>query len=127
MDKVIDTWDRLVEADKYFSSEKYKPTVDLAKKLFETGELDLCVKELEKLPTRSDLLKELIEKLRGKSVYKTLTKIQEEKIDNDLTTLKGLFSLGTHIVIECEHGNKAYGMLIPGILEKISEIAYNIL
>jgi len=117
---------KLTEAEKYFIKKEYVDTVELARELFERGQFDLCEKELRKLPTNGELLENLVERLRGKSVYKTLKQIQEGKAGNDLLTLKGLLSLGTHIVIECEHGNTEYRILLPNLLEKIGEIAYGI-
>lgn len=117
---------RLTEVEKYFTKKEYVEIVELARELFEQGKFDLCEKELEKLPTDAELLGKLVEKLKGKSVAKTLRQMREGKIGNDLLTLKGLLSLGTHIVIECEHGNAEYGILLPKLLEKISEIAYRI-
>lgn len=117
---------RLFEAEKYFTKKKYVSTVELARELFERGQFDLCKVQLNKLPTSAELLEKLVEKLEGKSVYKTLKQIQEDKVGNDFTTLKGLLSLGTHIVIECEHGNEEYQILLPNLLEKIGEILYEI-
>ena len=117
---------RLTEVEKYFTKKEYVSTVKLARELFERGQFDLCGKQLEKFPTDVMLLGQLVEKLQGKSVAKTLKLIQEDKVGKDLVTLKGLLSLGTHVVIECEHGNTEYGILLPKLLEKVSEIAYGI-
>lgn len=118
--------DKLIEAEKYFSSKKYQATVKLARTLYERGQFDLCSIELNKLPSREQLLKRLVQKLEGKSVHKTLKKIQEGKVENNLITLKGLLSLGTHIVIECEHGDSECRILLPSLLEKASEIIYEL-
>lgn len=122
----IELLNKLVEAEKYFSNKKYQVIVKLARTLYERGQFDLCKVELDKLPTREQLLKNLVQKLVKKSVYKTLKKIQEGKVENDLVTLKGLLSLGTHIVIECEHGNSEYRILLHSLLEKASEIVYEL-
>jgi hypothetical protein len=118
---------KLLEAEKYFAKGEYKAITGLSRELFERGQFDLCEIELGKLPTKEQLLRSLVEKLKEKSVYKTLRKIQEGQVDNDLITLKGLLSLGTHIVIECEHGNREYGILLPTLLEKSCEVAYSVL
>ena len=122
----IELLGRLIEAEKYFSNEKYQATVRLARELYERGQSDLCKIELDKLPSKEQLLRNLVQKLEGKSVYKTLKKIQEGKVESDLVTLKGLLSLGTHIVIECEHGNSEYRILLHSLLEKASEIVYEL-
>jgi len=118
---------RLLEAEKYFTKKKYVDIIELAKELFERGQFDLCEKQLEKLPNNGDLLEKLVEKLKGKSVAKTLKLIQEGKVGNDWTGLKGLMSLGVHLIIEREHGNTEYEILLPIILEKVNEISYDLL
>jgi hypothetical protein len=125
MDKRLELFDKLVMAEKYFT-RKYADTVELAKELFERNQLDLCEKQLNRLPSSGDLLEKLVSKLKDKHLYKTLRKIEEGKVGNDLLTLKGLLSLGTHIVIECEHGNDEYRILLPNLLEKISEMIYTL-
>jgi len=125
---------RLHEAAKYFTKKEYIGIVECAQELFELGHFNLCEKELVKLPDNTQLLGYLVEKLgpqkgrpKGKSIYKTLKKLIEGKVENDLITAKGLSSLLTHVIIECEHGNVEYKVLMPNILEKLSEISYNIL
>ena len=83
--------------------------------------------ELDKLPSTGVLLERLVEKLKGKSVSKTLRKIQEGKTEDNLITAKGLSSLLTHIFIECEKGNTEYRILVPSIIEKLNEVVYNTL
>ena len=117
---------RLVLAEKYFVSEKYKDVVRLASKAYQKDCLDVCEKMLDKLPTKEQLLLQLISKLKGKSVYSTLVKIQEGKSKNDYTTLKAVSSLLTHCVIEVEKGNKEFGILIPEVYEKIGNFVYEI-
>ncbi len=123
----MELFSKLQRAEKYFVREEYKSIVDEARKLFENGEFKSCKKQLNRLPSDLDVLNALVEKLKGKSVYKTLKKIQEGKVENDVVTAKGISSLLTHIIIECEHGNKEFALLIPGILEKLSETIYNVL
>lgn len=118
---------RIVEAEKCFIRKKYAGIVELAQELFERGQLDLCEKQLAKLPTNAELLGKLVEKLEGKSVAKTLKLIQEGKVENNLVTAKGLSSLLTHVLIECEKGNHEYKVLVPSIVEKLNEIIYNTL
>jgi len=118
---------RLLEAEKYFTQKKYVEIVELAKELFERGQFDLCEKQLSKLPSSGELLEKLVKKLKGKSVYRTLKQIQEGKVGNDLYTAKGLSSLLTHALIEIEHGNNEYKVLVPIMIEKLNEIIYNTL
>ena len=125
---IMKLWDKIRKAEKYFTAKEYTAIVELARELFERGQFDLCEKELKKLPTDAKLLGKLVEKLKGKSVYKTLKLIQEGKaVENSLTTAKGLSSLLTHIIIEVELGNNEYKVLVPSIIEKLNEIIYSTL
>ena len=72
--------------------------------------------------TQEQLMARLIIKLKDKSVYKTLKALSEGKVENTPTALKGLFSLGTHIAIELEQGNKEFGMLLPPLYNKIGKL-----
>jgi len=125
MEKRLKLLNKLTEGEKYFT--KKAGIVNLARELFERGQFDLCEKELERLPTDAELLEKLVEKLKGKSVHKTLKQMQEGRVENNLLTAKGLSSLLTHILIECEHGNNEYKILIPNVIEKLNEIIYNTL
>ena len=125
---------RIVEAKKYFTKKEYVDTVELSRELFERGQFDLCEKQLEKLPSSAELLGNLVEKLgpqkgrpKGKSVYKTLKKLQEGRVESSLVAAKGLSSLLTHVFIECEHGNDEYKVLVPNIVENLNEIIFNTL
>lgn len=112
---------RLTEAEKYFSDSMYKDIVERAFKYFEDGEEDKAKTLLNKLPSRAKLISKLVEKLKDKPVYKTLKKISEDKVEDNLEMIKGLHSLGTHVCIEMKKGSKEYGILLPLIHEKIGE------
>lgn len=119
--------DRLFEAERYFTKKEYLDTIKLARDLFERGQFDTCQEELDKLPSNVKLLEQLVKKLKGKSISRTLKKIQEGKVENSLITAKGLSSLLTHIFIEVEHGNSEYKILVPSIIEKLNEVIYSTL
>lgn len=136
MMSIIRIGNELACAEKYFTGTKYQAIVTAADvcldKLIESEGTDLYeskikrVKEiLEQLPTKEILLKSLVEKLKGKSVYRTLKKIEEGKISTGPDFLKGLFSLGTHVSIEVAAGHKEYRILYPVIYEKLGEVLYN--
>ena len=74
---------------------------------------------METLPTDDQLLEKLNKHLKGKSVYKTIARTVQGKTKNVYEALKGLFSLGTHIAIECEKGNTEYKPLLDNLYEKI--------
>jgi len=119
---------KLSEYDKYFNTDaQYKPVMETARSLFNSGQYTLCEQALDGLPSRADLLTSLMEKLKGKSAYKTLRKIQEGRVPEvSYETLKGLSSLMTHAVISCEQGETRYKRLLPYIAEKIDELIYQL-
>lgn len=75
-----------------------------------------------RLKTKDELFKELLERLKGKPVEKTLQRIYKGKTDNIYETLKGLFSLGTHIAIECEKGSYEYRVLLRDLYVRIGDL-----
>jgi len=115
---------RLAKAEKYFLDTKYKAIVERAQVLFNTGSYLKAEEHLNKLPTQEQLLESLTKRLKGKSVYKTLKNISEGKVKSRAQLQKGLFSLGTHIVIEVEKGNREYRALLPMIMEKLNSSVY---
>lgn len=124
--KKFQVLDRLEKAERYYTKKEYESIMIVARNLFEHGKISLCQKKLDKLPSSSDLLEQLRAKLKDKHLCRTLRRIEEGKVENTLLVLKGLLSLATHVVIECEQGSPEYRILLPNILEKISEIAYGI-
>jgi hypothetical protein len=68
-----------------------------------------------------ELMIVLENKLKGKPIYKTLKKIREGKIESREQILKGLFSLGTHAIIECEKGAVEYMAIVKKIHSKLSD------
>lgn len=74
---------------------------------------------LAQIPSCECLLEQLLEKLKGKSVYTTLRLMESGKCVNPYTALKGLLSLATHTCIELEKGNAPYALLLKRIHERI--------
>jgi len=130
MSTTISLYVRLSIAEKYFLDSKYKDKVIKARDILflhditRCQDVARCEEILDSLPTEEQLLKELVSKIKDKPVYKTLKKIlTHEDVDKHIA-LKGLFSLGTHVAIECEQGSKEYGLLLPFIHEKIGSIVF---
>lgn len=116
-------------AEKYYSKSKtdgFKSIFESAQKLFINEKFNECIETLSKLPDEQKLLALLIEKLKGKSVYTTLSAICSDAMDCDYTTLKGLMSLSTHVVIECEQGRTEYGLLLEDLYRKIGSVLFAI-
>jgi hypothetical protein len=118
--------ERLDQCSKYFSGEKYATLLSLSSMFLEQNNLVMCEETLDKLPTMEKLLETLITKLKGKSVYKTLKKLHEGKEQDPLLALKGVSSLITHCCIELEHGQKEFGILLPSLLEKQSQLIFDL-
>lgn len=125
MDKEINCIGRLQEAFRHFSSDKYDGIIGGAYKLFVDGKIDECLAELGKLPTKEQLLNRLVEKLKGKSVEKTLLRISNEGVFEGNLTAKGISSLLTHVIIESEK-NPEYLQLVPLVSEELMRILYSL-
>lgn len=123
-------YSKLFEAEKYFTKPKYVGIVTEARKVFQAGDFEACKKKLDELPNSGELLERLVSKLKNKHLYKTLRKIEDGTLDPILDSIpvaKGLSSLLTHILIECEHGNDEYKILLLNVAEKLNEIIYGTL
>lgn len=117
---------KLAVAEKFFTNPEYQSTVKEAVNAYWAGELIRCSKLLDKLPTAEQLLDALVEKLKGKSVYKTIRHIQEGNGGSRLTNMKAISSLMTHALIEMESGKPEYGLLIPIIYERLGKMVYEL-
>ena len=93
--------------------------------LYERGKYQELTRLLDTFPTIESLMNNLLDKLKEKSVYRTLKKICEGKELDKAVALKGLFSLGTHAAIEIEQGRKEYRALLPLIYERIGQLIWN--
>lgn len=90
---------------------QYTDKKDVLKQIEENilhGDLSEAERLLKTLKMKDELLEKLSSTLRGKAVYKTLRKMLRGGITNDFEGLKGMTSLMTHILIECEMGNMEY-------------------
>jgi hypothetical protein len=117
---------KIYEIDRYFKNSKYADLVKEASELYYAGEYRKLEQCLQKFPTTEKLLNDLIPILKGKSVFFTLTKIIEGKSGNDWTSLKGMNSLLTHVIIECERGNTEYLILVHMLYERIGQMIANV-
>jgi hypothetical protein len=116
---------KLTEAQIHFKASKYSETVNEAEKAFNHGDAIECERLLNKLPTVDQLMMDLVKKLEGKRIHETIKKIVSRDLkDSDLIVAKGLSSLLTHCIIECET-NLGFRMLIPVIQERLNEALHN--
>jgi len=98
--------------------------ISLAEAHWASGNREACEIVLNRIPTIESLSAELLEKLRGKRVFKTLKQINEGKDLDRMLKLKALSSFFTHAVIECEQGRPEFEILLPQILESITAITF---
>jgi len=111
-------------AEKYFIDSKYGDQVKEAMDNFYDGNIKKGIECLDDIPSNEELMDELVEKLKAKSVYKTLRKILSNAKMHKWEMLKGLYSLCTHIVIECEKGNTEYAILLDEVNNMIGKVRY---
>jgi len=116
---------RLCDLQKSFQGTKFQLLIETAISQFKRGEIASCEKTLDKLPTEQVLLSALLDKLKGKSAYKTLKRISEGKVSNNCEEMKGLSSLITHALIECEQGNLEFRLIIFETYKKLSKLFYS--
>jgi len=117
---------RLLEAEQAFQGTKYDSVVNEASQLYGVGKFSACLEKLEELPTEAQLLKDLIEKLKGKSVYKTLKRLANGHGCGGITEAVATTSLLTHILLEIKAGNLEYRKLALSTLERVTDKVYGL-
>lgn len=110
--------------EKYFRNTKYDDLVNQTLEFYNKNNYVGLDEILSKFPTEEQLFEELIKKLEGKSVFKTLKSITEDKGDK-IEEAKGISSLITHTLIEIEE-NKEYRILLPILLERLNQLLYGL-
>jgi len=123
---ILPVVDRLEYAERYFScSPDHVKSIREARRLFDYSAFAACAKELEKIPTVDQLMERLVERLKGKSVYKTVNRIIKEGNVDPIDRIKGLSSLLTHAAIEM-HDNPEYAAVTKVILERLNSLVYEL-
>lgn len=117
---------KLLEAQQSFQETRYNNIVTEASQLYAAGKLSACLEKLEELPTEAQLLRQLVEKLKGKSVYKTLKRLANGHGDGGVTEAIATTSLLTHVLLEIKSGNWEYKKLAISILEKATDKIYGL-
>jgi len=113
-------------AERRFKGTRFEGVAESALELYQNGSKEEAKQRLGSLPSMDQLLSQLLKKLEGKSVHTTLTKISKGAVTSEWQTLKGTFSLGTHVAIECEHGNTEYKPLLFDVYEKLGKLLYTV-
>lgn len=119
--------EKIARVEKAFRGTKYDSDVDQLFEFYHKSNFKGIEEVLKKFPTEEQLLAELIEKLKGKTIYETLKKVVSEKIKDPAIVAKSLSSLLTHTLIEIEQGKKEYKMLVPVLYERLGQILYQAL
>ena len=88
--KFHDVLSRMARAEKYFTGQDFVGTLRIAKSLWNEKKIEECSKVLDCLPTPENLLDKLVEKLKGKSVYKTIKQIRDGKTGDPAVQATGL-------------------------------------
>jgi len=124
MDKT--TISEVIRLHQYFKDSKYSSIINEAINLCYEEKYEDAKIQLTKLPTSKELLIELIEKLKGKSVYTGLNKVVEGKTDNQIENLKVISSLKTHCIIEAKD-RPEYFLLLEELEETYKSLKEGIL
>ncbi len=123
----IDLLSRASAAEVYFGGSKYQGIIESVRSAVRRGQLKAAEAILRTLPSDDELLGQLVEKLKGKSVATTLERIRKGDVTEGYTAMKGLSSLLTHVLIECEKGATEFRKLVPVILERLNAEGFKII
>jgi hypothetical protein len=117
---------RLIIAEKYFS-KRYPNKLIAAQRFYNQENYGCCKELLDELPTQEQMMDELIHRLEGKSIYKTIIEVQRGGCTNKFTKIKMISSLITHVCIECEKdgSDQQYSYLLPWLYDQLSKELYN--
>ena len=115
-DKVTENY---LELYRLYSKTNKLPILQQAEAKLLAKDYDGAAEILNQLPDREQLLLNLMERLKHKSVGSTLRKIRNGRTENIYQSMKGLFSLGTHICIMLEKGETEYRAILDEVLESI--------
>lgn len=122
----MNVFSRIQVAERYFSGTTYHDQLWAAISRYHAGDLVGAVAALDKLPTKLDLLGDLVEHVKGKPAYKTLSKIAAGYSESAVERVKGLSSLMTHACIAIEKGGREYLMLVEDLHLRIAEALFSI-
>jgi hypothetical protein len=114
--------ERICWSERYLCN-KYSKEIDEVYKLFIRGSFNEASNILKKLPTVDSLTEELVERLKGKSVYKTVKLITSEQKVDDAFLAKGLSSLITHAIIEMKD-RPEYLSVVKVLMERLNSVVF---
>lgn len=109
----------ILKITREYAGTRFQPLVDEATAAYVSGDYKKIDEVVKKLPDDIRLLEELVEKLRGKSVYTNLQKLLEGKETSTEQAVISTASLITHVAIDLKEGNKEYRRLLPSLYAKL--------
>jgi len=112
----------LQESHTTLRCKEFRPILEKAMGEYNSERYDECMEILRSAPSSESVFSNLIERLKGKSVHTTLKRMAAKKDTSSLTEMKALFSLGTHVIIDCEQGITESAILLPDIYERIGKL-----
>lgn len=111
---------KLLELQRQFDGTKYNLVLSDYCAAYIKKDIKRMDEVLKKFPTDFQLLENLTQKLKGKSVFTNLRRIFKNENVSEIDRKIALSSLYTHICIEIKKGNSEYTNLSRSILEKIN-------
>ena len=112
---------KLFKANRTFEGSKYEPVTKSLWVAYCREEHATFDKLFETLPTNIQMLDNILEKVKNKSVFRTLKKTVSETIEDRADALVGLSSLLTYVAIECKT-NREYRALLPDLNTKMTTL-----
>ena len=113
---------KLLEYSRKFSSTKYSETLNELYDCYLRDDWKRFELVEKKFPSDVQLLENLIEKLKGKSVYSNLRKIFKNESVNVIDMKVTLSSLITHLLLEEKQGGREYSNLIKETHKKLGDL-----
>jgi len=104
-----------------FSGTKYESLLQETILAYISNDVAMTESLMSKFPSDKQLLENIIEKVKNKSVYANMKKALESNGGNNADTLIGVSSLMTHVAIECKE-NREYRALLPDLHKKLGEL-----
>lgn len=105
----------------YKNTNRKQRLSEIESKIFDK-QFEMAEEMLKEFLTEKELMFALETKLKGKPISRTLSKIRKGNIESRLQIMKGLSSLMTHSLIECEDGNMEYMYVAKKAHQKLSEL-----
>lgn len=108
-----------------FSGTKYEPLLQETILAYISNDSAKTESLISKFPTDKQLLENIVEKVKNKSVCSNIKKAVCKESVSPVESLVCVSSLMTHVAIECKE-SKEYRALLPDLHKKLGELIHNI-